>query len=127
MVNLNRNEMIKMVELIIELKREKGSRMFILPPEMMTDLQLQNFIINQTDLSGEGINKIKFFDLLILLNSNVNQKHKAPVVAMKSPKRKLTSYNKFVKKNMHNKKLDGLEPRDKMRKIANMWKNRTSK
>lgn len=43
---------------------------------------------------------------------------------MKSPKRKLTAYNKFVKKHMSDRKLEGLSPKDKMRAIANMWNNK---
>jgi hypothetical protein len=48
------------------------------------------------------------------------------VVSMRSPKkspRKLTDYNKFVKKHMQDKNLAHLEPKDKMRAIAEMWRN----
>jgi len=35
--------------------------------------------------------------------------------------RKLSAYNRFVQRHMHDKNLAHLEPKDKMRAIADMW------
>jgi hypothetical protein len=51
---------------------------------------------------------------------------RTPRLSIRSPRkaRKLTAYNKFVKKHMKDSNLNGLDPRDKMRAIADMWKNK---
>lgn len=38
--------------------------------------------------------------------------------------RKLSAYNRFVQRHMHDRNLAHLEQKDKMRAIADMWHNR---
>lgn len=42
----------------------------------------------------------------------------------KSPKRKLTEYNKFVQKHFHHPSFKNLSPREKIKKIASLWRRR---